>query len=519
MNRAPLFLATLALAVVVPVRAAAQDTERGERLYEAWCAGCHGVEGRGDGAAAAYMLPRPRDFTLGLYQVRTTASGELPMDADLVRVIEEGMPGTAMPGWKSKFSAAEIRDLVGYIKGFSRFFEQLGEPTPLALSGAPRLSEEALAEGRRYYEEIECFKCHGELGRGDGPSAPTLQDDLDFPIRATDLTENWHFNGGGTTQDIYRTLRTGLDGSPMPSFSDLIEAGFMTDEQLWHVAQYVRSLSPEQRPRVRDVIGASRIEAEVPSSSDDPIWDDVEAYYIPLVGQIIEETRWFAPTVDGVWVQAAHDDREIALRVVWHDPSRSPDPAWLEWQGWVARTMYPLEDSMGAGLLPDRLVVQFPATITGGRERPYFLMGDSRRPVYLWQWTSEPDGAVEMRATGLGSQQPLSSTGQSLEWDAVWDRGEWRVVFKRELAAVEAGTSPEFPLGRVVPIAFFAWDGSNGERGSRAAISSWYNIYLEKPTPATVYVSPALAALLTAGLGVLVVWRAQRRESATEPQL
>jgi DMSO reductase family type II enzyme heme b subunit len=407
---------------------------------------------------------------------------------------------------------------VSYIKGFSRFFEQLGEPTPLAFGAAPRLSEEALAEGRRFYDEIECFKCHGELGLGDGPSAPTLQDDLDFPIRAADLTENWNFNGGGSVEDIYRTLRTGLDGSPMPSFSDLIDAGFMTDEQLWHLAQYVRSLAPDRPPRVREVIGASRIETELPSSSDDPVWDEIEARYIPLVGQIIEEPRWFAPTVDGVWVQAVHDERELVLRVVWHDPSRSPDPTWLEWQGWIASAMYPLADSIGAGPLPDRLVVQFPATVTAGRERPYFLMGDSRRPVYLWRWTSEPEGAVEMRATGLGSQQPLSEAGGSLEWNAVWDRGEWRVVFKRALDVGETGTSPGFPLGQAVPIAFFAWDGSSGERGSRAGISSWYNIYLEKSTPATVYVSPALAALLTAGLGILVVWRAQRRENEASSQ-
>ena len=48
-----------------------------------------------------YMLPRPRDFTKGVYQIRTTASGELPTDADIRRVIDDGMPGTAMPEWKT----------------------------------------------------------------------------------------------------------------------------------------------------------------------------------------------------------------------------------------------------------------------------------------------------------------------------------------------------------------------------------------------------------------------------------
>src|SRR5205823_1276385 len=82
----------------------------------------------------------------------------------------------------------------------------------------------ALKEGRRFYEDsIHCNKCHGDEGRGDGPSAPTLKDDAGFPIYAADLHQNWRFRGGGTVEDIYHRLRTGLDGTPMPSFSDLIE--------------------------------------------------------------------------------------------------------------------------------------------------------------------------------------------------------------------------------------------------------------------------------------------------------
>ena len=79
---------------------AAQDAQngRGKELYERWCGECHGEGGAGDGSAAAYMLPRPRDFRGALYQIRTTASGELPTDDDLRRVIDEGRPGTAMQG-------------------------------------------------------------------------------------------------------------------------------------------------------------------------------------------------------------------------------------------------------------------------------------------------------------------------------------------------------------------------------------------------------------------------------------
>ncbi|NIR45635.1 MAG: c-type cytochrome [Gemmatimonadetes bacterium] len=489
--------------------ALAQDTERGRELYDRWCAECHGTDGAGEGSAAAYMMPRPRDFTTGLYQIRTTANGELPTDADLVRVIEDGMPGTAMPGWESKFSDDEVRDLVAYIKDFSDFFELFGAPEPLEFGDRPGADAEALAEGRRLYEQIECWKCHGDRGRGDGPSAPTLQDDLDFPIRAADLSENWNFNGGGRVQDIYRRLRTGMDGTPMPSFSDLIDSGFMTDEQMWYLAAYVRSLSPPERPRVRDVIAARRVEGRVPAAADDSAWNAVPPYYVPLVGQIIEQPRWFAPGVDGLYIRALHDGATLALRVTWHDPSQSPDPDWLEWQGWVAETVQPAPEAEPTALLPDRLVVQFPTAIPTGRERPYFLMGDSRRPVYLWEWSSDA-GAHEAWASGLGTRAPLD--GGDLSAAAEWEAGAWTVVFQRPLAAADTATTLSFRSGVAIPIAFFAWDGSNGESGAQMAVSSWYSIYLEEPTPKTVYVSPVLAMLVTAGLGVLVVWRAQRRE-------
>src|SRR5437773_11859503 len=66
-----------------------QDTTRGKAVYVKWCAGCHGDGGAGDGPSAAHMLPRPRNFTGAIYKIRSTASGQLPTDADLMRAIDE----------------------------------------------------------------------------------------------------------------------------------------------------------------------------------------------------------------------------------------------------------------------------------------------------------------------------------------------------------------------------------------------------------------------------------------------
>lgn len=521
----------LASALALPGRGLAeampQEQHPGKPVYDRWCSSCHGVEGRGDGDAAAYMLPRPRDFTQALYQIRTTASGQVPTDADILHVIDEGMPGTAMPGWRETLSRSEREALVDYLKSFSRFFAMGEAPAPIEAGGAPGASEEDLAEGRELYQSIECWKCHGQAGRGDGESAPTQEDDRGFPIRPADLTENWMFNGGGGVEDIYMRLRTGLDGTPMPSFSDLIDAGVITDAQLWNLAHYVRSLSPEDAPRVRDVIRAARVEGALPATPDDSAWAAAERFYVPLVGQVIVEPRWFAPTVDGVWVQALHDGEEIALRLTWNDPSDSPDEAWFEWQASVLATMQPRTgdrsaaiDSAGNPLpLPDAFAVQFPRTIPEGMERPYFLMGDAREPVYLWRWSSRADAPVEALARGLGDIEPLPDSPGALRADATFDQGQWRLVFRRPLATMDASQTAQatpdrlqFETGRAIPIAFFAWDGSNGEERTRGSISSWFFVYLDTPTPRTVYVTPAVSVLLTLMLGLVVVGRAQRRE-------
>ena len=55
---------------------------------------------------------------------------------------------------------------------------------------------------------------------GDGPSAPTLVDDWGHPIRPADLAQRWTFRGGPTREDIYRTMSTGFNGTPMPGFGD-----------------------------------------------------------------------------------------------------------------------------------------------------------------------------------------------------------------------------------------------------------------------------------------------------------
>src|SRR5262252_10814802 len=62
------------------------DEPIGRRVFAKRCAVCHGPDGRGNGPAAPSMIPRPRDFTQGLFKYKSTLRGEPPTGDDLRRV-------------------------------------------------------------------------------------------------------------------------------------------------------------------------------------------------------------------------------------------------------------------------------------------------------------------------------------------------------------------------------------------------------------------------------------------------
>jgi cytochrome c oxidase cbb3-type subunit I/II len=218
-----------------------QQVERGKLVYERRCVGCHGVKGDGNGPAATFLAPRPRDFTLASFKFRTTPSGSLPTDGDLYRTLTRGVRWTAMPTWHELPDKDRIA-VIAYIKTFSaRWKDERPEP-PVVIGAPPAPTPGLLARGKALYTRAKCFQCHGDDGKGDGPSAAELRDDLKFPIRPTDFTRG-QFKGGGEVTDIYRAMTTGLDGTPMPSFADSLK-----DDERWAISYYVLSFSAFNDP-------------------------------------------------------------------------------------------------------------------------------------------------------------------------------------------------------------------------------------------------------------------------------
>lgn len=212
----------------------------GAEVYRVRCSQCHGVSGDGRGPQAIRLSIPPRDFTSGVYELRSTPSGSLPTDRDLFRTVTRGLHGTAMIPWT--FIPEEERwAVLDHVKSFSPRFAEEPAGEAVAVPAAPEETADLRARGARAWVRAGCADCHGPEGKGDGPSAPTLKRDGGRPIRPRPLGDGV-FLRGGSLGDLFLTLVTGLDGTPMPSYASL------PPEELWALAAHVRALAAAPGP-------------------------------------------------------------------------------------------------------------------------------------------------------------------------------------------------------------------------------------------------------------------------------
>lgn len=206
--------------------------------YRRYCVGCHGEEGDGMGENEPWLDPKPRNFTLGQFKCRSTPTGTLPTDEDLFNTIARGLDRSVMPPWNT-FTQHERAYLVAYVKHFSPKFQTEKPGTPIQIPPEPEVTADRIKAGQALFQRLECWKCHGVEGRANGPSADTLQDDQNRPIKAYNFVEGSRPKCGSGDADIYRIFMTGLDGTPMPSFADNVKP-----DEAWDLVFYLRTLQP-----------------------------------------------------------------------------------------------------------------------------------------------------------------------------------------------------------------------------------------------------------------------------------
>ena len=241
----------------------------GRESFLTHCSGCHGVTGDGGGPAARYLSPRPRNFRKGTFKFTSTQSGEKPLRQDLFDTITRGLSGSSMPDFRL-FPSEFRHDLVEYVcylamRGeFEQSMlddaydqEELPDPEewadiiyerwdPNHLRGVypdtaePDRDQASIERGRALFFDqarTSCTSCHGDSGKGDGVNADSYEDLWGYKIRPRDFTRGV-FRAGPHPESLWRSIATGINGTPMGSFNGNLDGG-----EIWDLVHFVQSLA------------------------------------------------------------------------------------------------------------------------------------------------------------------------------------------------------------------------------------------------------------------------------------
>jgi cytochrome c oxidase cbb3-type subunit 2 len=130
----------------------------------------------------------------------------------------------------------QLDDLVELLKHFSPRFTQQQEGVPLQVPPEPSNDSRSVGRGAQVYDRLKCANCHGWRGEG-GPGAANLHNENGTVAHVTDFTRKQSLKCGESSSQIYTTLMTGLDGTPMSGYSEAI-----SEQDAWDLVHYVMSI-------------------------------------------------------------------------------------------------------------------------------------------------------------------------------------------------------------------------------------------------------------------------------------
>jgi mono/diheme cytochrome c family protein len=234
-----------------------KQLEEGRQAYAMYCVGCHGEKGDGNGPAARFLSPKPRDFRVGRLKFAAVPANSPPTDDDYLRVMQHGLHGTAMPAW-SLVPLSEQKAIVAYIKTFYPNWAKDDPVPPVVMPADPWRGkpEAGIAEGERLYHGFAaCYNCHPAYATKAKISE--LSASYKMPVsefrpalyESVEKESDWGANIRppdflsdriklATSRDLLAlVIATGVGGTAMPSW-----ASSLTPEQLWGLTYYVESL-------------------------------------------------------------------------------------------------------------------------------------------------------------------------------------------------------------------------------------------------------------------------------------
>lgn len=227
---------------------------KGKALFAVQCVACHGANGLGDGAAAAALNPKPRNFHSGYWRY-----GGAP--SIIFRTLTQGSPGTAMAAFTSlsveqRYALAHFVDSIAEPAPKSDSDAELSEALKVAGPGAPQTHEIPIDYAMEQMEVSDqivlpmdvanpthpgaeiyakhCSQCHGSAGQG-AKVAALGQNPPAYLISKSFMDEN--IRGLSNEAEFIKVVSEGYPGRGMPGMS-----GYSTEQ--WHsLFDYVKGLS------------------------------------------------------------------------------------------------------------------------------------------------------------------------------------------------------------------------------------------------------------------------------------
>jgi mono/diheme cytochrome c family protein len=265
----------------------AEVLNRGREAYVHYCYACHGMDGDGKGPSSYGLRPPPRNFKKGNFKFGAVSAGQLPSDADLMRIVKGGLHGTAMLAWD--IPDGQLGEIIQFIKTFpgpdgkdnrwqkkytrgkkaGQLKAKIGEL--IATTPDPWAGKDAAAvqKGEELYHlKAQCWTCHATYMTKQGFSDLALK--IDGKAK-TSFRPNMYESKLVEAKDLYGVdvlppdftidkLRSVRKGSEMVDLHRVISAGVgkmpawtgsLPEKEIWALVHYVRSLQLMAQPENR----------------------------------------------------------------------------------------------------------------------------------------------------------------------------------------------------------------------------------------------------------------------------
>jgi len=351
----------------------------------------------------------------------------------------------------------------------------------IVVSLEPPMDELSIANGKQLYKELRCDKCHGEDGGKEGKLSETIKIFLGTPTFVYDLRQQNLYKSGSTGADIYQTLVTGLDGSPMNAYD------YLSNVERWNLVHFLQSRYIRQKTKPSAItakIISKKINFPITLQMQESVWAETLKTVIKLT-----PIRARKNPINNVVIQSMYNGKKIAIRMRWRDST---------------------PDSILKNKYVDQSAIQFSIGGEDITDSPFYGMGEKNKPVNIWHWKADikqkiiqhnesalkaheklsnsmskmflnpfsESSVEEINSKGIGTLTLQSLEDQQVEGRGYWENEHWSVIFIRDLETLSKW-DVSFTRKKNILLAFALWDGDKKDMNANKVVSFWQTLSLQ----------------------------------------